>query len=56
MECMTHEAVVSGLCEESVGIVKAVLVSVPELVKSEVTNPGIVEKTTEVAELACTPE
>lgn len=52
---MTHEAAVSGLCEESVGIVKAVLVSVPELVKSEVPKLGIVEKTTEVAELACTP-
>lgn len=55
IECMTHEAAVSGLCEESVGIVKAVLVSVPELVKSEVPKLGIVEKTTEVAELACTP-
>lgn len=52
---MTHEAVVSGLCEESVGIVNAGLVSVPELVKSGVTNPGVVEGTTEVAKLACTP-
>lgn len=38
---MTHEAAVSGLCEESVGIVKAVLVSVPELVKSEVPKLGM---------------
>lgn len=51
---MTHEAAVSGLCEESAGIVKVVLVSVPELVKSEVPKLGIAEKTTE-AELACTP-
>lgn len=40
IDCMTHEAAVSGLCEEeSVGIVKAVLVSVPELVK--VRSPSL---------------
>lgn len=53
---MTHEAVVFGLWGESVGIGKVVLVSSPELVTSEVTNPGTGEEMVGVgvAELVCT--
>ena len=54
---MTHEAVVSGLCMESVRVGKVVLVSVPELVTSEVTIPGIPGETVVAgtAELAFAP-
>lgn len=42
---MTHEVVVAGSCRESVRAGKALLVSVPELVTSEVTIPGTPGKT-----------
>ena len=57
MEWVTHEAVVFGLCGESVGIGKVVLVSAPKFVTSEVTSCDAVEERVGVgiAELVCTP-
>lgn len=54
---VTHEAVVSGSCGESVRCVKVVLVSAPELVTGEIPTPDTPGEMAGVgmAELVCAP-
>lgn len=53
----THEAVVPGLCGESIPVGKDVLFSAPELVTCEIFSPDIPGETAGVGtpELACAP-
>lgn len=54
---MTHKAVVSESCKESVRVRKVALVSAPELVTSEVPTSDIAGETVgvETEKLVCAP-